>query len=368
MGLFIVLGGIIIYIVIGIFNIIKNYIEDYNINKEKYLQAQEDGKLVYNNTKDYFDIATGEKLIKKTDKKGNCRWYYSKNNTPLIYVPTVLYLKRYNTNKLKAKKDNKKWFIAENYWDDTIIRPERNKLLKNTYLDDYTGWNCDINEIIEWNERMRRKKAFTLLFDDSKSNINEKNYRLYKKDKQENIKQFCKDNNPINQKIYLQNNHPYQLTYIYSDATIMYSGVFDWNKDKRYEIGYYHKQWSNIKYTYLIRFKKDNNLTTENRLFADKTNNDLWTKWYAITDDQYKELSNDIYFEENYKNIIPVIKNGYYKIYSKKYISPFNAVSPESIASCGEITNVYGEFDERITTNILPAFDNKWNFIGEGLK
>lgn len=140
--------------------------------------------------------------------------------------------------------------------------------------------------------------------------------------------------NRLNQRIYIKNMRPYQLYLIGTSGT---------------EFDYY----SLIKKQYLIRFGKSwfFNCKTQHCI-SDKqlsSKNDFWSKWYAITEEEYLELTQ------------PILK---------KYDNKFNTFS--SLKSLKPINIEDIAFDKGIekldwglnNCGIKKAFDNEGNFVG----
>ena len=140
-------------------------------------------------------------------------------------------------------------------------------------------------------------------------------------------------NNRLNQRIYIKNMRPYQLYLIGTSGT---------------EFDYYPL----IKKQYLIRFGKTWFFNYKaQHCISDKqlsSKNDFWSKWYAITEEEYLELS---------QPILKKYDNKFNTSYDLKVLKPINV---EDIAFKKGIKKFNWKSDN---CGIVKAFDDEGNFI-----
>ena len=273
-GFFGFIFGICILIIRGFIQIDK---QTKNINKFNAEIIMNDIKqrkriskyLSNNNQMVYYDNINKHQVYKTKDANGIVRWKYTKKNQWVSNNNNNNNFKKMINaiNVIKQNKIKQKWVIIENFWEDSIIRDENNCDSKSTYLDDFRV-APDVTREEEWKKIQKENKSKNNFYLDSFK----KNSLLYASMNSEDkkiIKKYFYDNNPLNQKIYIKNLRPYQLAGIY-------------------------KEYNNKHYTivYLIRFGKESLTLKETHNILDKQNSILWTKWYAITKEEFESLTN----------------------------------------------------------------------------
>lgn len=140
-------------------------------------------------------------------------------------------------------------------------------------------------------------------------------------------------NNRLNQRIYIKNMRPYQLYLIGTSGT---------------EFDYYPL----IKKQYLIRFGKlwFFNYKTQHCISDKQLNskNNFWSKWYAITEEEYLELTQPILKKYNNKfNTSDSLKN----------------LKPIDVKDIAFVEGVKEPKWELKNCGIIKAFDNEGNFV-----
>lgn len=311
----------------------KNISYDFKTHKDTVNKAKQYQKAVYQYNNDYYQTYTGIPVFKQTDSEGRKWWYYVKTNKPMEYIQRPDMIQNYNTDVIKAREIKKKWFVIENYWDDSIYSIEPFNGSISVYLDDYTI----IPNFIE--KAKRNKYLFeTYKTRNDRYDFNWNKYcNLPQKDK-EKIENYFKDNNSHNQKIYCKNMRPYQL-----------SGILNPNSKTNC--------LSSLNIQYLIRFRKGIYYLDRQNNTYEKEMDELWTDWYAISKEEYKNLTNLIiknYFDISHTEELMFkhyLKNQYDKV--KNNIAFIDGIK---------------ELDWSLeNAGIKKAFDNKGNFIGEQL-
>ena len=309
----------------------KNISNDFKSYKNTVNKAKEYQKAVYQYNNDYYQTYTGIPVFKKTDSEGRKWWYYVKTNKPMKYLQSPEMVQSYNINAINAREAKKKWFVLENYWDDSIYSIEPFNGSISIYLDDYTI----IPNFIE--KAKRNKYLFeTYKIQNNRYDFNWNKYcNLPQKDK-EKIENYFKDNNSHNQKIYCKNMRPYQL-----------SGILNPNSKTNC--------LSSLNIQYLVRFRKGIYYLDRQNNTYEKEMNELWTKWYAISKEEYKSLTNLTildYFYINYTEIM---------IFKHYLNNQYSRIKNDIVFIDG-----IKELDWSLeNTGIKKAFDNKGNFIGE---
>lgn len=285
----------------------------------------------------YLEINSGRRVYKGIDKHGLNRWYYEKTERPMQYVENKNIMRSLNHNKTVALSQNKTWCVAENFWDDSIIRLENDTLLTNTYLDDFVNRDNPF-EILKWNNYAREWNKIN--FDKISKKIFKNNTSLFcysnsTPEQKEKAKEYFYNNNPLNQKIYLKNMRPYQLYLIAEPKTEKYDSPI---KTKQYLIRFGKKEYFDFKTQYCI---------------FDKQISDYWSKWYAITEDEYLDLT----LTDEGTGIC------YYKIELNTISSLKSYLRPIDINNIAFIKGIK-ELDWKLKNcGIVKAFDSEGNFI-----
>lgn len=249
----------------------QNYRKQYAIDYHKTVWL----KCMRGDERIYVETRSGKEVYKDIDKHGLSRWYYTNTKRPMQYAEDKRLLTSLNHNKNIALKENRKWCVVEDFWDDSIIRLENRKELNNTYLDDFTDRGNPF-EVLKWNEFVRKwnkenpDKHQKMIIRNSRCLFNYANSTPEQKEK---YKVYFYNNNPLNQKVFLPNMRPYQLHMIGKSKT---GSVLE----------------SIIYKQYLIRFgNKDIFDFKTQHCISDKRNPFLWSKWYAITEEEYLSLT-----------------------------------------------------------------------------
>lgn len=287
----------------------------------------------------YIETRSGRKVFKGIDKNGFKRWYYFDSKQPMQYFKDERILQSLSCNQTVAFAEDKKWCIAENFWDDSIIRLNNNISLGNTYLDDFTDRNNPF-EIIEWNKYVnewnnnnphKTSKNFI------RNNIGVSIYYSATPQQQNKYKNYFYDNNPLNQKIYLKNMRPYQL---YAIATSDTKTNNDLIKQKQYLIRFGNPNYFDFKTQHCI---------------SDKQVNTFWSKWYAITEEEYLNLTTtNEELNDDYRTLkINTVSN-------LKFI--LKQINMSDLAFDKGIENPQWKLKN---CGIKKAFDNEGNFVGE---
>lgn len=315
--------------------------KEYSIKNHKLVRVD---KLIKDRKGDiittYRELKTNKRVVKGIDRNGLQRWYYIENHLPMQYFEDKRISTSLEKNVIKANDNNKLWCVAENFWDDTIIRLTNYTQLHNTYLDDYT-YTRNPFEAIAWNKYAREwnknnPKKITKKIIELDSSIF--NYGTATSEEMKIYEEYFYNNNPLNQKVYLRNMRPYQLCLIGTNHS-------KWETDRIRQ-----KQ-------YLIRFGKEKyfNYKTQHCI-SDKQISALWSKWYAITEEEYLKLTMtrdelpETFIGDEFSNLIDL----------KSIKQP-------------KLTDIaFEEGNEKIEWNIencgiKKAFDEEGNFIGEQL-
>ena len=253
-------------------NSIRNDRRDYAIafNKPVWYEKSENGNKIYRETR------TNRKVFLGKDVSGLKRWYYSDTNKPMKYAEDYRIIESLNTNSRIARTNGKKWCVVENFWDDSVIRLQNDFDITNTYLDDYRDredpfvlfrWN---KYICDWNKANPNKISKSTISYEKRQSVFD--YSISNPEIQKLYKKYFYDNNPINQKVYLKNMRPYQLYVIGMPTETNYNLL----KQKQY----------------MIRFGKPELFNFKNQhCISDKQIDFFWSKWYAITEEEYLELT-----------------------------------------------------------------------------
>ena len=285
----------------------------------------------------YLELKSNRRVYKDIDKYGLKRWYYEKTRQPMQYIRYDRILQSLNLNKANAFINNKKWCVAEGFWDDSIIRLENNVLLSNTYLDDFVNRDNPF-EILEWNDYARewnKRNSDKISKRLIKNNTSLFCYSNSTPEQKEKAKEYFYNNNPLNQKVYLKNMRPYQLYLIVEPKTEKYDSPI---KTKQYLIRFGKEEYFDFKAQHCI---------------SDKQISNYWSKWYALTEDEYLDLTltdegiGVCYFKIEL-NTVSLLK-GYLKPINIKDISFVEGIKEPKwrLNNCG----------------IVKAFDIERNFI-----
>lgn len=341
-GFFSLLIGYFVFLIISYFNSREIGIRNQFYREDRKEYAIKNNKPVWfermnGDERVYLEVNTNKRVYKGTDKYGLKRWYYEKTKKPMQYAEDKKILQSLVHNKSIALNNNKKWCVAENFWDDSIIRLENDILLTNTYLDDFVNRDNPF-EILEWNNYAREW---------NKVNINKISKRFIKNntslfcysnstpEQKEKAKEYFYNNNPLNQKVYLKNMRPYQLYLIVEPKTEEYDSPI---KTKQY----------------LIRFGKNEIFDFKTQhCISDKQISDYWSKWYALTENEYLDLTltdegTGICYFKIELNTVFLLK-GYLKPINIKDISFVEGIKEPKwrLNNCG----------------IVKAFDGEGNFV-----
>lgn len=279
-GFFSIIIGYLVFLAISYYSAKKIGIEkrfyrndrkEYAIkyNKPVWFGRMEGDKTIYLETR------SGKEVYQDIDKYGLKRWYYIKTEQPMQYPEDKRIMQSLIHNKTIALSENKKWCIAEYFWDDSIIRLQNDKPLLGFYLDDFTDRNNPF-EVLEWNNYVRNWNKENP-DKPSKRIIRSSNalfrYSNSKPEQKEKYKEYFYYNNPLHQKVYLKNMRPYQLYLIGETGT---GNTSDPIKYKQY----------------LIRFGKEKYFDFKTQhCISDKQASVYWTKWYAISELEYLNLT-----------------------------------------------------------------------------
>lgn len=107
----------------------------------------------YKNEKIYIETKSNRKVFKGIDKNGLKRWYYTDTKRPMEYTEDKILINNIKQNKAVALAEGKDCFVAEHFWDDTIINTEDKEILPVTYLDDFGFSNYSSQRIYLKNMR-----------------------------------------------------------------------------------------------------------------------------------------------------------------------------------------------------------------------
>lgn len=291
--------------------------------------------------KNYLETRSNRKVFKGIDKNGLKRWYYLDTKHPMQYVEDKRIFESFKRNKTTALANGEKWCVAENFWDDSIISLDNSKPISSTYLDDYRERGDFLREI-EWNKYVNEwnKKNPSKI---SKNRISiGREVTIYLNSTPEikaKYKEYFYNNNPLNQKVYLKNMRPYQLYLIGTSGTNFQHDPFI---KKQYLIRFGNLDYFNFKTQHCI---SDKQLSSKNC---------FWTKWYAITEEEYFSL---IQTDKGLPN--NVYSSKFDTLFSLKKLKPINV---NDIAFVEGNESVKWELEN---CGIKKAFDNEGNFIDE---
>lgn len=324
-------------LIFAIFSVLKqetkNSLNDLKTHKTAANNANKYLKAVYQYCNEYYQTSTNNKVFKKIDNNGRTWWYYNNTGKLMEYTQRPDMVQNYNSKAIKAKDFKKKWFTLDDYWDDSIFSMNPFFSLNAYHLDDYTMFS----DIIEHNEYKKYIWNIKKQRDNGKYDRRWNQYSLMSLDEKENVKKYFKDNNPHNQKIYVKNMRPYQLSGILNPFKANYSG--------NYEV------------QYLIRFRKGFYYLDRQRNINEKNIDELWTKWYAISKEEYENLTNltiDNYFCIGAKE----------KEQLQDFIERQYDIIKDKIVFENETNELNWDLEN---AGIKKAFDNEGNFIGEKL-
>lgn len=316
----------------------KNIADDCNTIQKKVDVATTYYKEVYGYCDRFYQTYTGKAVYKEKDSKGREWWYYLKTHEPMEYVQRSKMVQDYNFNAAKAIDIKKKWFVLEDYWDTSIVSTEPYIGANSVYLDDYS--------IVR--DFIRQNKYNKYMFEKNKTRYNgsynsyANKYSHMSPEDKEKIEQYFKDNSPYNQKIYCKNMRPYQLTGIINPSDVnALNNIYTLKKNIHY----------------LIRFRKGNYYLDRQRNINEKTINELWTKWYAISEEEYKNLTNLV--AENLFDLNNIDEN----IFEWHIETQYNKVK-DRIGFKDGINSLNWSLKD---LGIKKAFDEKGNFIGEDI-
>ena len=345
-GFFSLLIGYFVLLIISYYKANKIGIRNQFYREDRKEYAIKNNKSVWfekmnGDERIYLEVNTNRRVYKGTDKYGLRRWYYEKTEKPMQYIEDKRVMQSLIRNKTIALAKNRKWCVAENFWDDSIIRLENDILLANTYLDDFVNRDNPF-EIIEWNNYAREWNKIN--FDKISKRIFRNNSSLFSysnstPEQKEKAKEYFYNNNPFNQKVYLKNMRPYQLHLIAEPKTDKYDSPI---KTKQYLIRFGEKNYFNFKTQHCI---------------SDKQVSDYWGKWYALTEKEYLDLT----LTDEGTGIC------YHKIELNTMSSLKSYLKPIDIKDIAFVKGVK-EFEWRLKNcGIIKAFDDEGNFI-EDLK
>lgn len=341
-GFFSLLIGYFVLLIISYYKANKIGIRNqfYRENRKEY--AIKNNKPVWfekmnGDERIYLEVNTNRRVYKGTDKYGLRRWYYEKTERPIQYAEDKRVMQSLIRNKTIALAKNRKWCVAENFWDDSIIRLENDILLANTYLDDFVNRDNPF-EIIEWNNYVREWNKIN--FDKISKRIFRNNSSLFSysnstPEQKEKAKEYFYNNNPLNQKVYLKNMRPYQLHLIAESKTEKYDSPI---KTKQYLIRFGGKKYFNFKTQHCI---------------SDKQVSDYWSKWYALTEKEYLDLT----LTDKGTGIC------YHKIELNTMSSLKSYLKPIDIKDIAFIKGIKEPKWGLKNCGIIKAFDNEGNFI-----
>lgn len=324
----------IITLIILMFSALKQEVKRTSDDFNAYKESSEKGKIyhkaVFQYCNNYYQTKTGKSVYKKTDSENRQWWYYTKTGEPMEYIQSSEMIQNGNFEAVKARDSKKKWFTLINYWDDSIFTTEPFTKKLGSHLDDYTIIPDFITEA-----KHREYLYKTIKWRSEQVNLRWNNYCNMTQQEKEKVEEYFKDNDSCNQKIYIKNMKPYQLTGIINSNKANYSGIHE--------------------VQYLIRFTKGFNPLDKQKNIYEKEISELWTKWYAITKEEYEELTN--LSIENYFLITIEMKQQLQKYIEKQYTK-----IKDDIAFMEGIEEPNWNLDN---CGILKAFDNNGNFIGE---
>ena len=333
-GFFSILIGYFVFLIISYYKVNK-----FGVRNQFYRDERK--KYAINNNKSVWFERMNRKVYKGVDKYGLKRWYYEKSEQPMQYTEDKRILQSLIHNKNIALNNNKKWCIVENFWDDSIIRLENDILLTNTYLDDFTNRDNPF-EILKWNNYAREWNKVNL--DKISKRLIKNNTSLFcysnsTPEQKEKAKEYFYNNNPLNQKVYLKNMRSYQLHLIVEPKTEKYDSPI---KTKQYLIRFGRKEYFDFKTQHCI---------------SDKQISNYWSKWYALTEKEYLDLT----LTDEGTGIC------YFKIELNTILSLKNFLKPINIEDIAFVKGVKEPEWRLKNCGIIKAFDDEGNFI-EDLK
>ena len=341
-GFFSILIGYFVFLIISYYKVNKFGVRNQFYRDERKKYAINNNKSVWFERMDgderiYLKTDNNRKVYKGVDKYGLKRWYYEKSEQPMQYTEDKRILQSLIHNKNIALNNNKKWCIVENFWDDSIIRLENDILLTNTYLDDFTNRDNPF-EILKWNNYAREWNKVNL--DKISKRLIKNNTSLFcysnsTPEQKEKAKEYFYNNNPLNQKVYLKNMRSYQLHLIVEPKTEKYDSPI---KTKQYLIRFGRKEYFDFKTQHCI---------------SDKQISNYWSKWYALTEKEYLDLT----LTDEGTGIC------YSKIELNTILSLKNFLKPINIEDIAFIKGVKEPKWRLKNCGIIKAFDDEGNFI-----
>ena len=257
---------------------------------DKYQTAVKFNSLIYMGNYDsktkqrlYYEVATGKQVVIRNNRLGLKRWFYADTLKALVYQEDRRIKESLESNVEIAKLSGKKWCIAENFWDDSVVKfggtneavfPDAKYSYDamNTYLDDFRDRPNSL-KAGKWNEYARAWNKANPDKIIQKKLVEDKGTGCSTPDQLEAYKSYFYDNSSINQKVYLKNMRPYQL-YLLGTSGTDYS--FPFIKKKQYLI-----RFGNLD---VFDYKTQHCIT-------DKQVALFWSKWYAISEEEYLALT-----------------------------------------------------------------------------
>ena len=257
---------------------------------DRYQTAKKFNSLIYMGDYDskskqtlYYEVATGKQVVIRNNKLGLKKWFYADTMKALVYQEDRRIKDSLECNAVIAKLNDKKWCIAENFWDDSVVKfggideavfPDEKYSYdaSNTYLDDFrdrpnslksSKWN---EYALAWNKANPDKII-------QKKLVRGEGTGCSTPEQLEAYKSYFYDNSSINQKVYLKNMRPYQL-YLLGTSGTDYSQSFIKKRQ------------------YLIRFGNPDVFDYKTQhCITDKQVALFWSKWYAISEEEYLALT-----------------------------------------------------------------------------
>ena len=125
-GFFSILIGYVVLLIISYYKASKFGIRNQFYRNERKEYAIKNNKPVWfermnGDERIYLELRSNRRVYKDIDKYGLKRWYYEKTRQPMQYIRYDRILQSLNLNKANAFINNKKWCVAEGFWDDSII-------------------------------------------------------------------------------------------------------------------------------------------------------------------------------------------------------------------------------------------------------
>ena len=141
----------------------------------------------------YLETKSNRRVFKGIDKNGLKRWYYLDTKHPMQYVEDKRIFESFKRNRTAALTNGKKWCIAENFWDDSIVSLDNSKPITYTILDVFKYEPNDMlgDEFDTIREKIKRldvDEEFNYMFKPSSNDLIE---------------------NPLNAKEFFNSNHVY---------------------------------------------------------------------------------------------------------------------------------------------------------------